>query len=306
MDYKHYNYYEIVNLKCKGSESNVIVYIDILIVTNIIINYFLLLLTVKYCSYRVKRQRILFSSLIGGIYSLVLLATNFSFVIILILKLVCCFFMVTVLFGKKDFFKNYYIFLIINLIFSGCILVLWFFVAPPGMQVNNGVVYFNISTKMLVISIIVSYGAINLFNLVAKKVPVDLIDYLVTIGIEKNFVTLKGFVDTGNFLKDVFSSTPVVMCRFQSIKNILPENIKNLVLTPLTNNNLNNLTHHVRFIPYKTVSNKQIIVAFKPDEFILQSESGNLVINDVYVGILPDDELINNTYDVILNPQLIR
>lgn len=283
-----------------------IIYVDILIVTNIIINYFLLLLTVRYCSYTVKRQRILFSSLIGGLYSLISLATNFSFVVVLVLKLICCFFMVIVLFGKKDFFKNYYIFLIINLIFSGCMLVLWFFVAPPGMQVNNGVVYFNISTKMLIISIIVAYLAINLFSLFAKKVPIAIKDYLVIIGIEKNYVTLKGFVDTGNFLKDVFSSTPVVICRFQSIKNILPENIKNLVLAPLTNNNLNNLTHHVRFIPYKTVSSKQIIVAFKPDEFILKSESGNLNINDVYIGILPDDELINNTYDVILNPQLIR
>lgn len=286
-----------------------IIYIDILIITNIIINYFLLLLTAKYCLNNIKQKYILISSLIGGLYSLIILLPKLSFINIFLLKLISCFFMILILFGKKNLFKNYYIFLIINFIFSGLMMVLWFFIAPAQMNLNNGVVYFNISTVTLIISISVAYIIINIFALIAKKVPIEIKDYLVEIYINNKKVILNGFVDTGNFLCDIFSSTPVVICKFDSISDILPLDIKKYIF----NNKISNLNnfkfiskYHIRLIPYKTIDNQEFIMALRPEKFILINNNKCININDVYIGIILDNNLINKDYDIILNPKLIK
>ena len=282
------------------------IYIDILIITNIIINYFLLLLTVHYCLSKTNRKNIFISSLIGGIYSLITLLPRLSFVIILLSKLLCCFFMTIITFGKQKIFKNYYSFLIINFIFSGLMMTLWFFIYPPGMKINNGIVYFHISTLTLIISIAISYLLINIFSVLTKQVPIDIVSYTVEIYIDDKHISLKGFVDTGNFLHDIFSATPVVICKLNSISSILPQCIKNTIL----NNNIENTQsiskYHIRFIPYQTINSQQFIIAFKPDKFILKTFEKQIFINDVYLGLISDDNLINKEYDIILNPRLIK
>lgn len=285
---------------------NVVIYIDILIVTNIIINYFLLILTINYCGYNVKQKYILISSLIGGFYSLISLLPQLSFTAILISKLICCLLMTLILFGRKNIFKNYYTFLIINFIFSGLMMILWFFIYPPGMCLKNGIVYFHISTTTLIISMLIAYIIINIFTLVAKKVPIDIKDYSVEIHIDNKIISLRGFVDTGNFLRDVFSATPVVICNYNSIKSILPQTLKDIIINQYNNCNINFSKYHIRFIPYSTIDNHQFIISFKPDKFILKTHNSKTIINDVYIGLISDNNLISKDYDIILNPQLIK
>ena len=226
------------------------IYIDILIITNIIINYFLLLLTSNYCLYKANKKNILIASFLGGFYSLINLLPVLSFWIIFLLKLISCFFMILIIFAKKNLLKNYYCFLIINFIFSGVMMTLWFFISPTGMNLNNGVVYFNISTPTLIISILIAYIIINIFALITKKIPIEIKDYLVEVYINNKKIKLKGFVDTGNFLCDIFSATPVVICNFSSISDILPIDIKKIIL----DNNINNINN--KFISKYHISNK--------------------------------------------------
>ncbi|MBP0979727.1 MAG: sigma-E processing peptidase SpoIIGA [Oscillospiraceae bacterium] len=284
------------------------IYIDILIITNIIINYFLLLLTTKFCLYKPKRKNILLASIVGGIYSLVNLLPELSFIFIFLLKLISCFIMTLILFEfkNKNLLKNYYIFFIINFIFSGLMMTFWFFISPVGMNINNGVVYFNISTITLIISILIAYIIINIFVLITKKVPIEIKDYLVEVYINNQKIKLKGFVDTGNFLCDIFSATPVVICKFDSISSILPTDIKKIIL----NNNINNINfiskYNLRLIPYKTISNQEFIIALRPEKFVLINNNKYININDVYIGLVLDTDLLNKNYDIILNPRLIK
>lgn len=284
-----------------------IIYLDILISLNIVINYFLLLLTVKYGSYKTKRKYIFIASLVGGLYSLISLLPKLAFITIIISKLICCFVMVVILFGIKGVLKKYYIFLTINVVFSGLMMILWFFIYPPGMSIKNGVVYFNISTPILIISILIAYFLINVFTFIAKKVPVELKDYIVDIYIGNKCVTLKGFVDTGNFLCDVFSSTPVVICNYNAIKQILPQSIKDVFINKNVNIDANFPKYHIRFIPCTTINNEKIVVSFKPDKFVLRENGKEVLINDVYVGLVSEDiASANKNYNIILNPMLVK
>lgn len=279
----------------------------------------------KFSNSKVSRKNIFFSSVLGGAYSLITLLPNLSFIILLFAKLICCFFMIIIAFGLNNFLKNYSIFMIINFIFSGIMSMLWLFIAPVGMNWHNGIPYFHISTTTLIFSIFITYLIINLFAIITKKIPIAIDDYLVEIQIDNQKTVIKGFVDTGNFLCDIFSSTPVVVCNFKSIESILPPSIKNLLSNHNISDNLLDLPssliskYHIRLIPYNTIDNLQYIVAFRPDLLILyrrsqvENQSKNseeiynaITINDVYIGLLKGDHFLNKNYDIILNPQLIN
>ena len=286
-----------------------VIYIDILLITNLILNYLLLILTMGYTSIKAKKSLIMVASSIGCIYSLISLFPQLPYSSIIISKLLICFFVVIVAFGKKNILKSYCIFIIFNIIFSGLILILWNFVSPPGIHFHNGVIYFNISTHTLIFSILAVYILINIFSILTKKVPIDIKEYSIDIYINNKMVTLSGFVDTGNFLQDTFSLTPIVICNYKSIKDILPEEFSLLIDNEInySNNQLTNIItkFKVRLIPYKTIGDQKLIIVFKPDRFIINDKLTQVEINDIYIG-LSNTSSIDKNYDVILNPMLIK
>jgi len=58
-------------------ENSTVIYIDILLAINLAVNYFLLLSSLKLTGRTPKRRRLLFSSFIGSLYSLIILLPEF-------------------------------------------------------------------------------------------------------------------------------------------------------------------------------------------------------------------------------------
>lgn len=293
----------------EGSK-NVIIYIDILVCCNLLLNYLLLLSASQYTFCTPKKVRVILSSVLGGLYSIISIFPGLPFFIILTSKILCCYLMCLIAFGHKNILRNFFIFLAYNLLFSGLMLILWVFVSPSGMNFHNGIVYFNISTPVLIISTIIAYMFINIYTLITKKVPIPVVDYDVIIEYKEKEVTVKGFVDTGNFLSDIFSSTPVVICNISALKDILPEEVVvKLTQTDYLYDNYDDINSIVgikfRIIPYSTISGHRLLPAFKPDKFILRDKNRAIGIDDVYIGL--SNELISNRdYDIILNPMILK
>jgi stage II sporulation protein GA (sporulation sigma-E factor processing peptidase) len=178
------------------------------------------------------------------------------------------------------------------------------------MNFHNGIVYFNISTPVLIISTIVAYMFINIYTLITKKVPIPVVDYDVIIEYKEKKVTVKGFVDTGNFLSDIFSSTPVVICNVSVLKDILPEEVVvKLSQTDYLYGNYDGINSiagiNFRIIPYSTISGHRLLPAFKPDKFTLRDKNRVIGIADVYIG-LSNEFISNRNYDIILNPMILN
>ena len=77
------------------------------------------------------------------------------------------------------------------------------------MTVNNGVVYFNISPVMLIVSTIVSYIIIETINrLLERKENKNFVcDVVIAIGGKE--IKVRSKIDTGNSLKEPFSNLPL-------------------------------------------------------------------------------------------------
>ena len=144
-----------------------VLYIDILIILNLFIDYFLLLSSAVLLKRNIKRLRLIFAAILGSLSSLFIFLPTISPIITVLIKLMIGFCLVLVAFGYKSkivFIKTVLLFFAENLIFIGVMFCLWMFVSPPGMLWKNGITYIAISPIILISGSIIAYFSTCLIN----------------------------------------------------------------------------------------------------------------------------------------------
>lgn len=281
-----------------------IIYIDILIIVNLFVNYFLLLATAKFFCIKWKTARLLLGEILGGIYSLYILAPELPWLISLAIKLFMSVTIIAATFGIKkptQFFKILIYFYSVNFLFSGIMMAVWCWFKPNGMQINNGVVYFNISPVILIISTIISYIIIEAINKIVNKRKLEHKTINLKIKFKTNQISITAKIDTGNFLKEPFSGLPVIVAKEASIKPLLPVNTYDQIKAYSAGKFTDILNLKIRMIPFKTISEESVLPAFKPD-FIKINESE--VQKEVYIALCEDKFMPQNA-EALINPEIL-
>ncbi len=281
-----------------------IIYIDILIIVNLFVNYFLLLTTAKFFCIKWKVHRLVLGEILGGIYSLYILAPELPLFISLVIKLLMSITIIGTTFGFKKtipFFKILIYFYSINFLFSGIMMALWFLFKPNGMQMNNGIVYFNISPIVLIASTLISYVVIEIINRIINKRAFENKLIKLKIKFKDKQIEIFAKIDTGNSLKEPFSNLPVIVAKETYITPLLPEPICKQITNFRENELKNILNLKIRMIPFKTISEESILPSFKPD-FIKINESE--VQKEVYVALCPDKFMPINA-SALINPEIL-
>ncbi len=283
------------------------IYIDVLFVINLFINYFLLILSARFSYVKINRWSILFGSIIGGIYACVIFFCELTSIIIFLTKIISALIIVYVAYRpktKRDIIRLSLIFLISNLILGGVCYSLYFFFAPLNMAFNNTIVYFNLSPVALILITIATYLIIILFDsfLKPRQLQVEK-NYLVNIYYNSNFCTLNGFVDTGNNLTDFFTNAPIIVCSYDSIENLLSHEEKYVFKNFSKIEDLSLYIDKIRIIPVNTVNSESFLPAFSPEKIVVDSTEKSFEIKNVLVAVSNESSLKNEP--IILNPKLI-
>lgn len=262
-----------------------VIYVDVLFVVNFFITFFLILITEKLCKREEKMIRLVSSSFIGGIYSLVILFDELNFLISNLGKLLVAFIIIGVAFKFRNFktyLKEVAIFFFANLMFLGVIIGIWFIFKPKGIVINNALVYFDVSAKTLLISSFVAYVisvlAIKIYNNKLGKKEL----YLVEVFLNETKTKFFAFADSGNNLKEPFSDFSVIIAD------------KNLFKDVTCN----------RIIPFNSIGGEGVLYAFKPDKVIISSSYGFCEVNNVYVAL--SDRVKRGEYEGIINPKILN
>ena len=281
-----------------------IIYIDILIIVNLFINYFILLATAKFFCIKWKTSRLILGEILGGIYSLYILVPELPIFISLLIKLFMSLTIIGATFGFKKpipFFKILLYFYSINFLFSGIMMALWIMFKPNGMQTNNGIVYFNISPIVLIIFTIISYMIIEIINRTINRRKLENKLLRLKIIFKNNQIKVTAKIDTGNLLKEPFSGLPVIVAKETSIKPLLSENTYNQIKNFIKNESTDILDMNIRMIPFRTISEESVLPAFKPD-FIKINESE--VQKKAYIALCPDKFMPIGT-SALINPEIL-
>lgn len=283
LNYNKYVQAEVVGL---------VVYVDVLIVLNLYINYFLIRATVMIMRRVCSRKKCVLSAFIGALGALVILLPELPFLLMVPVKIALGSLVVFITFGKQkpaDFAICILFFLAVNFAFAGIMLALWTFAAPLGMVWSNGTAYFNIPISAIAAFTAAAYCVIRLVRFFADKRLHCSKICTVTISADKCVISLRGLCDTGNELCDLFSGKPVVVCNLDKIAPLVPYEVLDYFN--------GNFTEALRVIPCKTISSEALMPIFKADIMI----DGKTA--DGFVGVTK--KTLGSDIDCVFNPKII-
>lgn len=257
-----------------------VIYADILIILNTLVNYFMLLAVNKINRIYKSRLRIFLGAVIGGISALLLFFEGLG-IVMTVLKILTAVIMVAVTFDVKPFklfIKNVFMLFAMCFLFGGLTFAVYIFFQKDILLYSNGIVYFDVDLTFLIICTAVSYAVITLVSrIVDKKAPKSK-EYYVTVENGGKIISCTALMDTGNSLREPFSGWPVII-------------IDKALFTQLFND------HKYRLIPLMTVNGEALIKGFTPQKLTINNKE----IKKVYIGEshMPLDE-----YKIILNINL--
>lgn len=265
------------------------IYIDVLIVLNIYVNYFLLRITARLTHSPLSSGKCIISAVYGSLYSLLILAPQINPLINILIKLFAAVTIVIIAFGfhgKKRLFINTLAFFSANFILAGTVYAVYSWLKPEFVHFNNSYFYVDFSLLLLVVTTALMYFAVNLAENFLDRTPDGTDCYSVLIKYSDKIITLDGLADTGNSLTDFFSGSPVIVCDRKKFNGIMDGN------SP---------PKGFRLLPCSTISDSGFIEVFRPDEVLIKNSiSGERKKVDAVIG------LGENSGNAIFNPKLLK
>ncbi len=269
------------------------VYIDVLLAINLYINYFLIRGTALFLHRNISAKRTLAAASVGALFSLCIFLPELPFILTVLIKTISGAATAFAAFGYRglsDFIIDILCFMVISFMYAGLMMALWSYAAPLGMYYRNGAAYFDVPMIAVAIFTAIAYAVVRFIRYLSDKRTISAEIKDITISHLSRCVTIKAIPDTGNSLCDLFSGTPVIICRMAAIDAITPENIRTYL------SGSTDVIEAIRLVPCHTVGGSALIPIFRADDILLD---GKRV--DALIGV-SKNELGT---DCIFNPKLI-
>ena len=283
-----------------------VVYLDILFLLNLFVNYFLIIAAAKLNGIKPKFLRSFAGAAFGALFSLFIFLPNIHFLLNIAVKLLASSLIILIVFGfktLKGFLKVSGTFFAVSFIFAGFMLALWFSLKPSGMAVNNGIVYFNISPLILIISTLLCYLLITMIRRIFRVNAVKNDTYQIEIGFGKQVVEMTALMDTGHTLVDILSGAPVIVAEYSAIEPLLPV-ISRPSFTNVAYEPPEILRDRYRLIPYSVIGGAGLLPAFRPDYVQVKIKGKNKNIKNALVAV--SRQSLSHRFEALFGSELLN
>lgn len=289
------------------------IYIDVVILENLAINYIILIATALIGKYEIRYFRNILASTLGGIYAILNYIKTFSIIQNLIFKIAVSILMIIITFGVKDLkllVKQLIIFYLVSFTFGGAAFMLLFFLKPEDIIFRNGHLIGTYPIKIAILGGIVGFSIIAMLSNIIRdrrKIKSMLCD--MEIFYKERKIKLKTMIDTGNLLKDPITQTDVIIVEKASLKGLLEDEILDHIEDILNGKWLeDSRIHNYKFklIPFSSLGNENgLIIGFKP-EYIKIYDETEKIIKNVIVGIYPGRLSKTNLYTSLIGLNILK
>lgn len=208
-----------------------IIYIDVVLLENLIMNFIILLATGLILKEKIKIVKLVLSSLLGAIYSVISYLSILEIYTSMILKIILSIVMIYVAFNPqvmKKMWKDLIIFYLTSFVFGGAAFALIYIVKPQDILMKNGLFLGTYPLKTIILGSIIAFLVIMAaFTVVKSKITKK--DMFCEIEIYLNGKTIRttAMLDTGNLLKEPITNTPVVIVEHTLLYEHVPKEILN-------------------------------------------------------------------------------
>lgn len=249
------------------------IYIDIVLLENLVMNYIILLGTGYIIKARIKHIKLIISSLIGAIYALLAYMEIFPIYANFITKMILAICMIYIAFNPKKIkglIKELIVFFLVSFSLGGCAFALLYMIKPQEIFVKDGVYIGVYPLKIALLGGITGFVITYIsFKVVKNHITKNEIIYNAIIKIEDKKLEIKVLLDTGNMLKDPITGDTVIIIEKEKLYDILPLELLNNIDNFFEFDNKiikNEYQTRLRIIPFTSVGKRNgMMVGIKAD-----------------------------------------
>lgn len=268
-----------------------VLYIDVIILFNFILDYSLITYTGIIQKRRIKAFRLILASIFATSSITLFLLTNI--ILFSLLKILWSFLIILIAFkyeNVRKYIGDVIVFYILSFCTAGILIALNG--SDMNLLVNPYSSAKDISWILVVVGFILSNVLIYYFKIDGEtsKIYENKV-YHYRLKIVDNYYNGRGFMDSGNMVKIIGENIPVIFVN------------KRKICESITESFCKRLKIKYRFINYNTVDSFNTVLAFKPKCFEILVK-GNYVKRDVYI-VVTDNLKNGSNFDAILNLKLI-
>lgn len=278
------------------------IYIESVLIDNLVINSILLFLTAKILSYNFKKSRLMISSSFATIMSFVFPLFNLNSIILFVLKFLLGALIILMAFKIntfKDFIRLFFAFLILTAVMGGMCFMLCFAFKSTTQFSGGNLVYDGMPIGIVVIVVFIVGKLINDFiKYLRTKEKIKKFKFktiIKNLGKEYNFM---GFLDSGNILVDVLTQKPVIVIGIGVFKKIF-----NLSNEDIINGNFS--LQNSRYIRINTATKLEKMLIFEVEEIVIEFEKP-LKLQSPILGVALKNFKTQFDCDLLLNLKLVK
>ncbi|XID95317.1 sigma-E processing peptidase SpoIIGA [Paenibacillaceae bacterium WGS1546] len=307
-----------------------IVYIDLVFLTNLAVDGTVLLATAKARRFRPSRKRVLFSALLGALYAAAMFWARIPYLYSFGGKLFVSLLMVLIAFGYGGPLKlgrNFAAFYAINFATLGGVIglssLLKSFDSPWGgarLTPDGGILLeWQMQLGLFVIAFALSAWLFrNASETERNSRDTERLLWDVEIRIGDGSWKVKALLDTGNRLYDPLTRTPVMVMEAGVWKDRLPDGWSDRLQSESPDRLISELDDQepmeedwrsrLRLVPYRSVGGgSRLMLAVKPDAVLLhRGEQPPIQVNRVLIGLDGGTLSSEGTYRAIVHPDMAQ
>lgn len=271
-----------------------VIYADILFITNLYIDFFLLVCVKNFLHLEQSTGRLLLGALAGAACSMTALLPELPAFVSVLLGIAAALLVAAAAFAPvkwPGFCKLSVCYWFFSFLFAGFFLLVYNFLAPANLAVISGVVYLNISPVMLFGLTLAAYLILSLLQKILGPKESDLRFCKLRIENGGQAVILFAKADTGNSLSEPFSGLPVIIAEWEALEPLLPGPVRQFLEHGTADGSL-------RLIPFEAMGGNGILPAFRPEKVRFEKGTENL---PCYLAVCPQ-KLSAGQYSAIFNP----
>lgn len=293
------------------------IYIDVILVENLMMNYIILLATGIVAKVKIKQFRLVLASLIGAIYTIIsymkILNLQFSFVFKIILSII----IVYAAYNPQRMSKMWKILLIfylVSFVFGGVAFSLIYIVKPQEVLVKNGMFLGTYPLKTIMLGAVIAFLIIiATFKIVKNKISKKDVIYDIEVMINDKKIKARALIDTGNMLKEPITNTPVIVIEKALLYECLPKEILNH-LENIIGGDFKDIPEEVqdryisklKLIPFSSLGKQNgMLLGIKPKKIKIVKEDEIVEKENVILGIYQQSLTKRGEYQALMGMEFI-
>lgn len=293
------------------------IYIDIVLIENLIMNYIILFTTAVVLKIKVNHIRLILASLLGAGYSIIAYMGIIKVYSSIILKIILSVLIIYIAFNPqniKKMCKDLLLFYLVSFVFGGAAFALIYIIKPQNILMKNGLFLGTYTLKTVMLGAVVAFCIIiGAFAIIKNKISKKDMFCEIEILINQKKIKTKAMIDTGNMLKEPITNVPVIVVEHILLYSCMPKEILNN-LKKIMGGDFKNIPCDIqekyisklKLIPFSSLGKQNgMLIGIRPEYVKVITDEQEKINKNVIIGIYEKSLTKKGEYQALIGIELL-